>query len=119
VLQIALVLRQKALLFYFYVAQDLPEMQTSVYGKPGILSALSRTEYLESGIVGKYRLPADDDSAAVFDDFLLAVFVSRSFLQMAFNCEKTRNKLKVQNKIYFVFFRVCLWLIFLSLFFVR
>jgi hypothetical protein len=54
-------------------------MQASVYDKPGILPALSRALHLESGILGKRRLSFNDDSAAVFDDSLLAVFVSGSF----------------------------------------
>jgi hypothetical protein len=57
-------------------------MQASVYGNGGVLPALSRALYLESGILGKFGLSFADDSAAVFDDFLLAVFVSRSFFQI-------------------------------------
>ncbi len=57
-------------------------MQASVYGKRGILPALSRALHLESGILGKFGLSFGDDSAAVFDDFLLAVFVSRIFYQI-------------------------------------
>jgi hypothetical protein len=57
-------------------------MQASFYGKPGILPALSRAIHLESGILGKRRLSFNDDSTAVFDDFLLVVFISRSFFQI-------------------------------------
>ncbi len=57
-------------------------MQASVYGKPGILPALSGAIHLESGILGKCGLSADDDSAVVPDDFLLVVFISRIFYKM-------------------------------------
>jgi hypothetical protein len=59
-------------------------MQASVYGKPGILPALSRALHLESGIMGKCRLSFGDDSPAVFADFLLVVFISRIFYQVNF-----------------------------------
>ena len=57
-------------------------MQASVYGKRGILPALSRALHLESGILGKYRLSFADDFTVVFDDFLLAIFISWSFHQI-------------------------------------
>ncbi len=90
----------------YNVAQNLPEMQASVYGKRRVLPALSHALHLESGILGKRRLPGGNDSTAVFNDFLLAVFVSRIFYQvvcfrkyterfLATNKhEKTRNKIK-------------------------
>jgi hypothetical protein len=57
-------------------------MQASVYGKHGVLSTLSRALRLESGILGKYRLSFADDFTVVFDDFLLAIFISWSFHQI-------------------------------------
>jgi len=63
-------------------------MQASVYGKPGILPALSRALRLESRILGKYRLSFADDFTVIFDDFLLVVFISRIFYQIDLTVEK-------------------------------
>jgi len=51
-------------------------MQTSVYGKQGILPALPRTIHVESGVKNEYGLPFNDDRrAAVSNDFVLDVYV--------------------------------------------
>ncbi len=55
----------------------MQEVQASVYDTQGILPALPRALHLESGILDKRRVSFGDDSAAVFDDFLLAVFIFR------------------------------------------
>ncbi len=65
-------------------------MQASVYGKREILPALSRALHLESGILGKYGLSSCDDFTAIFDDFLLVVFISRIFYQIDSTVEKER-----------------------------
>lgn len=59
-------------------------MQASVYGKPRILSALSRTLHLESGIVDKFGLSFVDGCAAFLDDFVLDVFLFRFYLSLNF-----------------------------------
>ncbi len=41
--------------------------------------------------MGKRRLSFADDSAAGFDDFLLAVFISRILFQVNFSREQTRK----------------------------
>ncbi len=55
----------------------MQKVQASVYGTQGVLPKLSRALHLESGIVGECRLSAGDDSAAFFDDFLLAFLFLR------------------------------------------
>ncbi len=67
-------------------------MQASVYGKRGILPVLSRALRLESGILGKYGLSFADDFTVVFDDFLLAVFVSRNFYKIDFSKGVNKNQ---------------------------
>jgi hypothetical protein len=54
-------------------------MQASLYGKRRILSALPGALHLESGILGKLGLSPGDDSADVFSDFFLVIFVSGIF----------------------------------------
>jgi hypothetical protein len=73
------------LLFFFCEIKDLPDLQTTVSGGKGILSKLSRTLYLESGIVGERRLSFGDDRAAFSDDFVLVISVSRFFYSIESN----------------------------------
>ena len=75
-------------------------MQTPVSGRKGILPELPRTLHVESGIVGKYGLPAGDDSAAFSADFVLDVFISRLFykINLATNKhERTRKNLATED----------------------
>jgi hypothetical protein len=65
-----------------YVAQDLQEVQASVYGAQRVLPNLSRALHLESGILGECRLSGSDGFATFLNNFLLAVFLFRNFLQM-------------------------------------
>ena len=67
-------------------------MQTPFSGKRGILPALPRAIHVESGIVGKRRLPDGNDChPAFFNDFVLDVYVSRNFCKMIFTEEAWRR----------------------------
>ena len=82
------------------VAEDLPAMQASVYGKRRILPALSRALRLESGILGKRRLSNRNDSAGFHRNFLLDFSFSRSIFQIVF-LTRTNTKRHGNNLIFF------------------
>lgn len=60
-------------------------MQASLSGKQGRMRALRRSLHLESGVVGKSRLPAHHDYPAVCDDSVLAFLFSRNLYQITDN----------------------------------
>jgi hypothetical protein len=65
--------------------EDLPHLQKTFSGGQTVLPELSRAIHLESGIVGKHGLSADDVRAARFSDFILAVFLFRDFYALNLN----------------------------------
>lgn len=60
-------------------------MSPPVYGEQGVLLILSRTLYLESGIVGKFGLSRADDSADFCDAFLLVFSLFGIFYRIIFS----------------------------------
>jgi hypothetical protein len=70
--------------------ENLQTMQTPVYGKQGILPALSRALHLESGILGKRRLFVGDDRTDFYTGFSMAGFLFRDIFQI--NQPRTNTK---------------------------
>lgn len=64
--------------------QVMPAMQAPLSIERGILPAMSENG-MESGKLGKSRLPACDNPAAVFDNSLLDFFLRRIFCLVNFH----------------------------------
>ncbi len=69
-------------------AQTLSGMQAPFFGERGILPALPRALYLESGKLDESGLSFINHRAAAFDDFVLVVFLSRVYFQIDFRVQR-------------------------------